>query len=499
MQVSQQTHEEPKYSRTSNVVNLNVPPAKSKGWFDSTLLNGDVAKQIADINAQISGIRYKGGVEEPVKPKFVGKNASDEERAVYTVLQQEFLNNSKVYKAQKSAEYISTDREFKCYKELSKLSKLLKTKNKTERIQKGISECVEVLSGIAPSRKDNETDIMYERRSDRIIALRLSELVADTDLSNPDSIEDKLSAMLVANTDISLFIRKAELINEKVKFNNLSMITTSTVAEAVVTELLENAIRVATSFEVNKKSLQPDYVIMGDVKECSLYPLISQLDHFKAVEQRAARRVQYECDRKMHKADEYIKRYKECLSSNPKRTFKAPETKYPSFGQVEMQNGYAVGVPVQVATKNGFVNKTKYSWYGIELEQDVYTKTGRSFNGDIMKIVTDIKKRGLSGVEPELLKSVQVSANMKDLMSNIIIDLYVMFAMDIRILLKYNGTKIVNHKTALAAVKLMLDKSYKSHGGDVEWSQAHLDLFELIEEKIHLLTEHTRTLKNNKQ
>ena len=221
---------------------------------------------------KLNDIRHRGGPDEPTKPTTINKNSTDNERLVYTEAQNSYLELYKEYKAYESDEHVQLLRGYKCYKELTKLRGLLETKNKTDRVNKNIADCIEILNGIAPSRKDGETDKAYEKRSNKIISLRLADLILDTDLESPISIDEKLTDLFTQDENISLLVEKSKLINDKVKFNKSAMVTTSTVAEAVVIELIENAIRNSTSFEINKKSLQPDHAIMGNIRtlyECS--------------------------------------------------------------------------------------------------------------------------------------------------------------------------------------------------------------------------------------
>ena len=428
----------------------------------------------------------------------MGKKATDEEREKYTADMARYVDEMKVYKTQESPEYTQSVRQYKCYKELHKLVNLLKSKTKTDRVLNNISESLVILQSDIPTRRDGEKDETYQKRKDKIAVLNLVELVDGVNLQNPDSIEERMDSMLVNNELISLFIEKAELINQKIKFNDSSMIVVSTVAEMIITEILKCSIAKLTSFEVNKKSLKPEHVICDELKRSCLYPLISSLEHFKKVEERDQRNQHYKKDCEIYRLNKHIERYKQCLSSEQKRVFKAPEVKYPPFGQIETNAGYAMGVPIQTHSKKGPITKVKYNWYGIEYDFESQSDDARPFNGDIMKIVSHLRETGIDDVSPELLKSVQISAHMKNFLSKVVIDLYIKFAVKIRLLLEYANIKIVNYRTVLTAFKLLLSEYYKSYGGSIEWDDSHTHLFSIISEKITLLEEHTKQLKKNK-
>lgn len=475
------TTERTKPMRKSKITGLNVPPEKTKSMIGRTILNGNIENMIQDINNQLADIKHQRGPDMPQKPSGLPRKASDEIRETHKREMENYHESMKDYNKYSSPQYDELHTVYEFYTYLSKLRSFRELdKEKADKKYNEIQDIEHILRGQENrlSKRPDEDNEKYRDRINRLKGMNLSRFLENTDLSNVQSIVDRMDQLLDRYPELDLFIRKASLINQKVKINDLSMVSISTIAEEVIRELLTYAITEATDVKNNKKSIRKHHFLSNKIKQSPLYVLFSRLPHYKQLLEREKRFNQYEFDKELAYKDEVINQQKLCARA--KRRYTKPDFEYMSFEEHEYIGGYATRTDEIVNDEL----KHKYQWLGIDTEVKFYNSHTRDFVNDVIKVKKSLVETGVSNVEKSVLEKVQLSAGVKTFLSNIILDVFSVMVNKIRLLLQYSGKKTIKYNSVLTAFKLILSESYRSYGGYIEWSGEHEEIFENISDRV---------------
>lgn len=264
---------------TTKLLKMAVPPARTRGWVDDRIINEKVCLEIGEIEAKLKELEKNGGPTLAPKPKVPSRSASESEHSFYTIAKSEYDESKKVYDNYANESYNVLKRAFSAYEKMSRLRDLLEKEKLSSVDAEMVTTLSNILSSIVPNRT-TENDEEYEKLHTKFAGERLSEFTSGIDLSNPDAINGRMTDLLEQHEMIRLFIRKAELSKSKIRINEYSMITVSTVAEICVREMIQNAIYVATDAKVNQKIIKPDHIISPEVENMSMYPVFSKLARY---------------------------------------------------------------------------------------------------------------------------------------------------------------------------------------------------------------------------
>ena len=475
--------------RKSKITGLNVPPEKTKSMIGKTILNGNLENMIADINQQLDDVKHQGGPDQPQKPTSVPRKASEQAREAHKRDVEQYNENMKEYNKYTSQQYEELRSVYEFYSYLSKLQTYLETEKLPDREATELKDIGFILRGQenkVSRRKDEEED-KYRNRVNRLRGMNLSRFLEQTDLGSVESIVSRREELMERYPELELFIRKSSLINQKVKINDLSMISISTIAEEVIHDLLKYAIMEATDIKNDKKTIRNHHFLSDKIRQSPLYVLLTKLPHYKQLMEREKRFVKYQFERELAYKDAVIKQQKLCAKGN--RRYVKPEFEYMSFEQYEYIGGYATRTD---EVQNDEI-KHRYQWVGIDTEVKFYNNHTRDFVNDVIKVKKSLLESGIDGVEKSLLAKIQISAGVKTFLSNIILDVFSIMINKIRLLLNYSGKKTIKSESVLTVFQIILSESYKSYGGYIEWSAEHEEVFENIRDRVGRQVEYTTT------
>jgi len=477
----------------SKIVGLSMSVARIRRWIDSQGLNYNVQREIDECNQELTTLKRKGGPEDPGSMPVVAKDASDVDKKTYETALNEWKKNSELFKDFKSKEYRTVERVHECYKLLNKLQERLGKTTQSDRVQKEVEALQDQLSDKPKPQDPKETDDVYNRRvktfkSPGYVRVRGEKL----DLNDADAINSRMTQLSEKFPDLDYFLRKDSLSNQKVRFNDDGVISIATIAENMTRELAINAIRNAAS--QSKKIIKPDHIIAsGEYSESPYYNLIDDLSHLNALVDRAQRRVKHK-NETAEKRQEMYRKVRTALArqNKPYTSEDRPDVdSLPTFEDTEVENGYAIRTTSETVSKGKPEPRSIYLWKGIDYDDDVEDDDNVNFEHYVEKLCKSIKStEEIQSSDGAFADGIKVSKDIKKFLSDNVIDWLTRFAPKLRILINYNGVKTIDGNTVLAALKIMLSKSYLNRDGQINWNSDHQALFDDINHRLSLWHDH---------
>lgn len=473
----------------ANRVGSPFPFARIRRWTDRLGLNFGPQQVIDKCNEELLTLNKLSGPVKPAPPAKVDlvENATAEQveaaKKDFDTSIAAFKLAWTLWKDYVSAEYAQATKVFTFYKNMKRLTELLRREEQTDAAKNERANLLDVLGDKPAHQGRRESDEDYAKRVEKFVAPGYSELLKKfTNLEDANDIDLKLNDLRAANSNIENFLRKEEASREKTRFNDTGLIAISTGCEALVAECSRYAMRNVLSD--GKKIIQPDHVLNG-IQNSPLYPMFSSLPHFTALVERSKRRVTHELANKEKRVALFKEaRQKAHDAGRQYRKEDSPDTSsLKTFEEDEVTLGNAIKVAIPPSKKSKSTEQRfMYLWHGVEYDEGELDSTNFDYYvGALCKSIKDSEFSGNKEAE-----GIKVSKHIKQFLSKLITDFLARLAPMFRILIEYDHVKTVEGSTVVAAYKLMFADGYNSRNGNINWIDAHKRLFDDIQTRIDM-------------
>jgi|NOAtaT_5_FD_contig_121_389237_length_2187_multi_4_in_0_out_0_1 hypothetical protein len=480
-------HKKAERQQLATVVDLDIAPARIRSCMDKGWVNKSRERQVNDLKKDINKIKKEGcPFAKPVAPKSPGRDAKESDRKRYEEAKVVFVQQMKEYNDYKSPRYNSLNKFHGYVKQLQKLHTLLLKDKKTENTDYEIQAILHVLDDKPPMRKkgpSGESDEEYHARVNKFSEKGYKKLRTNsTSLTSPDGVQAELDRVHRENPDLKFFLDKDHVSKERVRFNDPAAVAISTFMQVAVGQFAEHTIN--QTIASGKKIMQPDHCVSPGLEKCSLFPLINNLPHYLTVVERQARRHEYELAREgeKNKGIQLARR----KARNEKKNFVRPKFTYPSFQDVEVNNGFAVLREEEDKDNN---IKKYYQWYDIDVERDESDQHDVNFQFYVGKVCRRVLDDRIAAGDTSAT-DIRVSNNLKKFLSDLIIDFITRITPLAMLLMESKNIKTINENIILTVVQFLLIDSYRKKQENMSLTKEHSDLFAEVRKKIKKCQEH---------
>jgi hypothetical protein len=473
----------------ANRVGSPFPFARIRRWTDRLGLNFGPQQIIDKCNEELLALNKLNGPVKPTPPTKLDipadatveqtETAKKDHDAALAAFKQEWS----AWKEYSSSEYNQTTKVFMFYKNMKRLTELLRREEQTESSAKERSNLLDILHDKPAYQGRRESEEDYKNRVEKFVSPGYLELLNQfTNLDDANAIDLVLNNLRAANPNIEKFLRKEESSREKTRFNDTGLIAISTGCEEFVSECARFAMR--NALIEGKKIIQPDHVLDG-IKDSPLYHMFSTLPHFTALVERSKRRVAHELSNNEKRQNLFKEaRQRAHNDGRPYRKEDSPDLKsLKTFEDDEVAIGNAIKVDIPPSKKSKTnEQRITYLWRGVEYDEGEPDST--NFDYYVAVLCKAIKDSEFSGNKDA--EGIKVSKHIKQFLSKLITDFLARLAPVFRILIEYNQVKTVEGSTVVAAYKLMFADSYCSRNGNINWIDAHKHLFDTIQTRLDM-------------
>jgi hypothetical protein len=449
--------------KVTEITNLTIPPSRIATLLDSDLNEAFQAESKRCTEA-LETLK-KTGKAKPEHPKALGAKAEKSEKVQHAKEMEEYQNQMKVYRSYTSKEFSAVKAAYQVVVKLQRINALL-AKPLDKDGKKGVpltaaetselSQLKAELTGTMRPRGEDETDASFEKRQSKFKAANYPALIRGADgkvlnLNNRAEVQAHITKMLTTDARIKLFLENKGISTQRYRSSEQAPIAIATSAQIAVRQLIEFAFHSQAMANNGVKTLSPEHLDGIDEAaadpeqqaDLCYYTLLRDMPHMKAVKARSLRRAAYMVShdnaRKQHaikhkrelkRVDGLVKRARDNASSKGEDESEAAKAirknavfstfKYPSFEEVEAENGHAICVAQTYKDKDG-ANQTRklYYWHNIDAQAD-----GEEEKSDLVhyaKVLCDSVREDLASIYPNI-DTVIISKSMKRFISNIIID-----------------------------------------------------------------------------
>jgi len=473
----------------ANRVGSPFPFARIRRWTDRLGLNYGPQQVIDKCNEELLTLNKLTGPVKPAPPAKIELSSDatpeqvDTAKKEYEIAFTAFKTSWTTWKEYVSPEYSQATKVFAFYKNMKRLTELLRREDQSDASKKELANLLDILQDKPAHQGRREQDEDYTKRVEKFVAPGYSELLKKfSNLEDANHIDSVLNALRASNPNIEKFLRKEEASREKTRFNDTGLIAISTGCEALVSELSRYAMRNVLSD--GKKIIQPDHVLPG-IQDSPLYPMFSSLPHFTALVERAKRRTLHEISNKEKRQNLFKEaRQKAHDEGRQYRKDDSPDTSsLKTFEEDEVALGNAIKVAIPPSKKSKSTEQRfMYLWHGVEYDEGQLDSTNFDYYvGSLCKSIKDSEFAGNKDAE-----GIKVSKHIKQFLSKLITDFLARLAPMFRILIEYDHVKTVEGSTVVAAYKLMFADHYHSRAGNINWIDAHKRLFDDIYARIDM-------------
>lgn len=472
-------------TQLTDVIGVHISPARVRRFMDQEGINRENQHQLRDENATLKLIQKEGGPvlpERPTKPTAEGDSGlTKEQQTTYQKALDTYNSKLNTWKEYTSPRYTQLVTSYEMARELTKMQKLLVKQH--------------LVSENADNKKKFTTKNQEELDSlvTHLKATYTKEL-GSLNLTDVSAVTTFLEKLNTTYPDLVHFFNRDTISANRRRFNERAQVACSTVLEVMITELTEHAMK--TVVALKKKTIQPDHCVSEGLENCSLYPLFKDLPAMQHIRNRQQRRTTYHARVKAEQAEATRKAKADARNRN--KNFKPVKLEPASFEQTEVDAGHAIFVETEGL--NDKVN-TKCQWYGIDVPEPNNTVVDKT---DFVTYVDHLTKSVKENAEhdgiadwPELL----VSSNIRNFFSDLIIQFIARLLPQISLTLSFkkNDLKTVCDKTIMYEVQKFLVDSHHNPEGTVTFSNEHLSLFSLVDQKLSLLEKHNKTKADRKK
>ncbi len=473
----------------ANRVGSPFPFARIRRWTDRLGLNFGPQQVIDKCNEELLALNKLNGPVKPTppaKPELPKDATAEQTDAAKKELETSVTAFKQAWSAWKdysSPEYKQATKVFTFYKNVKRLTELLRRTDQTDASTNERLNLLDILKDKPAHQGRRESDEDYKKRVEQFVAPGYLELLGKfTNLDDANAIDVALNDLRAANPNIENFLRKEESSREKTRFNDTGLIAISTGCEEFVSECARYAMRNALA--EGKKIIQPDHVLNG-IQNSPLYPMFSTLPHFTALVERAKRRVAHEVSNKEKRQALFAEARKKAHDAGRQyRKEDSPDTsslKTFEDDEVALGNAIKVAIPPSKKSKTSDQRFT-YVWHGVEYDEGEIDST--NFDYYVAVLCKAIKDSEFSGNKDA--EGIKVSKHIKQFLSKLITDFLARLAPMFRILIEYDQVKTVEGSTVVAAYKLMFADGYNSRNGNINWIDAHKHLFDTIQTRLDM-------------
>jgi hypothetical protein len=456
----------------SQIVNVQVSPARVRRFIDKKGINRLVEEEIAQIKTSLNSLKKEGAPQvsaHPTKPE--GDDVEASVMTAYDKAVENYNAEAAAYKAFKSPNYNKLASVYKLVKLLNKLETLL-TKKDT------VSTSSDTKKKFTAKNTEEVTKLTALINASEFSAYR-----GALKCNNLASVTSTISDLTTVKfPDLKFFIAKDAASARRIRFNDHASVAMATVMDAIVEQMADHAMNYA--MEHGKKIIKPDHCVSSGLEGCSLFPLFNNLPAMTAVRDRQARRVAYDTKVKFEQ-DEHNRKAK-ADARRRKKTYKPTKIDHESFATTEVNAGYA---RFQDTSGEGEEVKTKCVWFGIEVpssESDSVDST------DFVHFATDVCKNVKKG--NDTWSEIRISTDIKNFFSDILIQFVARMLPLINLLInsKKNETTTVCNKVVMRVIEILLADSNHNAQGEVTFSDEHKELFKTVGTKLALLEDHNK-------
>jgi hypothetical protein len=465
------------------------PSARIRRWADRLGLNKAPQTVIDKCNEELLALNKLNGPVKPVPPARLGVPAEAtpaeevaQAKANHEAATAAFKAAWATWKDYTSPEYANATRIYTFYKNMKRLTELVRRETQTETSREETASLLDVLRDKPSHQGRREKLDDYNKRVEKFVAPGYAALLSGfANLEDANAIDLGLNELRAANPNIENFLQKDEASHEKTRFNDTGLIAITTGCEFIVAECARFAMR--NALNDSKKIIQPDHVLTG-IQESQLYPLFATLPHFDALVDRARRRVAHDLSNREKRKVLFQEARKRAQNEGRQyRKEDSPDTSsLKSFEEDEVAAGNAIKVQVEPSPKSKATEpRFTYLWHGVE--HDDGERDSTNFDYYVNALCKTIKENEFKD-NADGADGIKVSKNIKQFLSKLIIDFLARLAPLFRVLIEYNHVKTVEGNTVLAAYKTMFCDQYTSRDGNITWVAEHQRLFDEIQNRI---------------
>ena len=363
----------------SKITQTIISPARIRRFIDSLGINKEVEEKLKECKNEINKVKKMGAPTVFEIPKNEKNNS--ELKALHE-------QSLKLYQEYKSDTYKELNDRYKAFKCLQKWLNILK-------------------------RNPNLTSNSDESKNITDDLKKYEHLFQGVDLKNVNQIEE-LILKLRFYSGMNLLLEKDEISKQRIRFNDPAAVAIATAMELGIEELLELGMK--NILKSQKKTLQPDNCIIGDMSNCNWFSFFKNLPHLNALLDRQKRKMEYNLEREKEKQKHILrsKKDKSRRSGNTKSKFE-----FPSFNDYEVSKGFARKFETKDKDETP---KPYYQWYRIdidEVQKDDNDLTNFHFYIQQLcrNLINQNTEKGLAEY-----KEIKISTNVRKFFSDLIID-----------------------------------------------------------------------------
>lgn len=476
----------------SKIAGLETSHARVRSFLCDRFINREQTDKINELKSRMEDIKKKGAPalpsESPVNP---GKNATDAQKRKYATEKAAYDASVSAYNKFVSDEYVELTTAHAVVKHLIKMGELLEQGALSVSNQKELTKLQEGFTSI--NQYKNESDETFAKRNQ--FHGKIMGLVKSVDTSSKASVASGIESLQKSYPNLAIMLEKDEWSRNSLRINDKANIAMATIIDKFISELTVHCMETTLK---TQKTTSADSCVSEGVENLSLYPLVCNLPHFIAVEDRIKRRAEYAVAKKA--ADDEAAKKARAAAKRKEEKYSRPTSKYPTFENMEVRNGHAEKHEKETVNKKGEpCTKVKYFWYDIDIDRDEedegfeVSDPDHGFNHYIRNICKKVKEEKVNeGYED--YNDILIGTGMVRFFSNLIIDFIARMTPLIIRLLRFKGSSTVTHEVVKVALAMILIDSRVEVDGTDTLSEDHEELMNTIDSKIRIVTEHlTRT------
>ena len=491
--------------RTEKLLDVQLPPSRVATILDSDGLNKRVSSAREAVEEKLRALRMRGNPKQvPQRPKL-GDKPSDKERAAHAAALKTYVADFKAYNIYKSNEY----KEAKLYFTL--LTKLSQAVDINER-KKGITpnsrvELDELTALVTGERLKEEREVPVSEKASAAEKKKLAAENAERHeqyikrlerngnlsvvytevgspaLDNRDALMAAIARIKVIK-NVDLFLEKHNINSDCNSVGKTASVAATVVLQEIASELIDHTIKVVN--RAREVTIKPEYVIAEGFEDLKYRAFIEGLPVIKTLMGREQRRQVHKTNmavakKTFDKEQKNLRKKQASVQSDSK--VELPKFTYPSFNEQEVHDGHA-----RVELGKGEKRETKrYYWTGIE---DVNPKMEgiTDFVAYVARMYAEhIEENNNTDVD------IRVSAAVKKVVSDILVQATVCLSMKLQALANYNKNTIVTEGDVKTIVMMMLLDKYYPENGVINLSADHKLLFNIIDSKVTAYKTHHTT------
>lgn len=501
----------------SNIAGVVTSHARVRTYLSDHFINRESAEKVFELKEKIEEIKKVGAPARPDdKPANISKKATDAEKAAYANARKGYDEQLSKYNKYVSDEYVELKAAHVLVKHFMKMEELLLAKKANEDKKKelnksGFGELTKLQSGFNTIVKyKNEKDEVYAKRS--TMHTKVMKVIGGVNVTDVTSVQNSLGKLKTTYPNLGILLEKDEWSRKALRINEQATIALATIIDQIFTQLARHTMDDTLK---TKSIIQPDNCVSDGIEECSLFPLVNILPHYVAIEDRQQRREDWSSDKKS--TDDEAAKKARAVAKRKNEKYTRPVSKVTSFENCEVKDGYAVKIDQDKLNKEGKpVTKTKYLWYGIDIERDD-DENGEADEEEEGDDETDVEeersndfkhyaKRICLNIRKELVdegyvdyEKIRLSKPSLKFFSNIAIDFIARISPLITELITFKGSSTITDEVVKVALRMMLLDSRSDVDGTNELPEEHMELMNMIDSKVRMVSEYQTKSKTASQ